>query len=126
MAFGGRISFRIDINGVIRASLHTSLAANTNAGIKVDDAIFTLVHSCDRTYAGTWWIGTVVTARDLEVAACVGVDACFYVLNPGAINTQGYLIFTFAGCGTGVATNTLAIIDNEAVVHKVFLQKGGN
>jgi hypothetical protein len=68
----------------------------------------------------------VVTAGDLKVAACIRVGACFDILNPGAIYTERYLIFTFTGCRTGVATNTLAIIDNEAVVHKVLLQKGGN
>jgi hypothetical protein len=63
----------------------------------------------------------VVTARDLEVAARVGIGACFHVFNPGAINPQRYFIFAFTGCGTGVATNTLAVIDNEAVVHKLLL-----
>jgi hypothetical protein len=68
----------------------------------------------------------MITAGNLKMSAGVGVNACLYILDPGAIHAQGYFVFALAGSGAGVATNTLAIIDNEAVVHKVLLQKGSN
>jgi hypothetical protein len=123
VAFGGRIGVRVNINGIIRAGLHTSLAADADAGIEVDDAIFSLVHGRHRAYPYTGWVGTMVAAGDLKMAPVVGKDACFYIFDPGAINTQGHFIFAFTGGRTGVATNTLAIVNDEAVIHKFLLPR---
>ena len=67
----------------------------------------------------------MVAAGDLKMAPVVGKDACFYIFDPGAINTQGHFIFAFTGGRTGVATNTLAIVDDEAVIHKSLLPSVG-
>jgi hypothetical protein len=66
----------------------------------------------------------MVTAGNLEMSAGVREKACLYVLDPGAINTQGHLILAFTGCGTGVTPNTLAIIDDETVIHNHLLPRG--
>jgi hypothetical protein len=63
----------------------------------------------------------MVAAGDLKMAAIIGKGACFYIFNPGAIHTQRYFIFAFTSGGTGVATNTLAIVDDETVIHKFLL-----
>jgi hypothetical protein len=65
----------------------------------------------------------MVTAGDLEMAAAIGENARLHVLNPGAINAQRHLIFALTGSGASVATNTLAIIDDKTVVHKIILRK---
>ena len=87
MTFSGRVRLRVDVDGVIRAGLHASFAADTDRGVKIDDAIFALVHGRDRANACTGWIGTMITAGDLKMAAAVGVNACLYIFDPGAINT---------------------------------------
>jgi hypothetical protein len=66
----------------------------------------------------------MVTAGNLEMPAVIRVKTRFHVLNPSAINTQRHLILTFTSRGTGVASNTLAIIDDEAVIHKHLLPRG--
>ena len=111
------------MNGIVRAGLHARLAADADAGIEVDDAIFSLVHGRDRAYPYTGWVGTMVAAGDLKMAPVVGKDACFHIFDPGAINTQGHFIFAFTGGRTGVATNTLAIVNDEAVIHKFLLPR---
>jgi hypothetical protein len=63
----------------------------------------------------------VVTAGNLEVTAAVRKKACFHVFDPGAIDAQGHFVFTFTGSRTGVAPNALAIVDDEAVIHKFLL-----
>jgi hypothetical protein len=63
----------------------------------------------------------MITTGNLKMSAGVGVNACLYILNPGTIHPQGYFVFALAGSGTSVATNTLAIVDDEAVIHKFLL-----
>jgi hypothetical protein len=63
----------------------------------------------------------MITAGNLKMSAGVGVNACLYILDPGAIHAQGYFVFALAGSGTGMATNTLAIVDDEAIIHKFLL-----
>jgi hypothetical protein len=64
----------------------------------------------------------MITAGDLKMSASVGVKACLYIFDPGAIHAQGYFVFALASSGAGVATDTLAIVDDEAVIHKFLLQ----
>jgi hypothetical protein len=66
----------------------------------------------------------MVTAGNLEMAAAIGENARLHVLDPGAINAQRHFVFALTSRGAGVATNTLAIIDDEAVVHKIILREG--
>jgi hypothetical protein len=65
----------------------------------------------------------MITAGNLKMPASVGVNACLYILDPGAVHAQGYFVFALAGSGAGVATDTLAIVDDEAVIHKFLLPK---
>jgi hypothetical protein len=68
----------------------------------------------------------MITAGNLKMAPGIRVNACLNVLNPGAIHTQGHFVFALAGSRTGVATDTLAIVDDEAVIHKFLLPLNGS
>jgi hypothetical protein len=63
----------------------------------------------------------MVAASDLEMATRVWVNTRFHIFDPGTIHPQGYLVFTLASRGTGVAADALSIIDDEAVVHDAGL-----
>ena len=43
IAFGGRMGFRINVQRIIWAGLHTALTADTPARIKIDDAVLTRI-----------------------------------------------------------------------------------
>jgi hypothetical protein len=60
----------------------------------------------------------MITARNLEYAPSVGVEAFFDVLHPGSIHANGHLIFSFACDRAGVASDAFAIIDYESVFHR--------
>jgi hypothetical protein len=98
--------------------LHTGFASNADVWIEINDAISPLVHCCYWADAYARWIGAVVTSRNLEMTARVGIDARIHILYPGTIHTEWYLVFTFAGSRTCVTTDTLAIVDDEAVIHR--------
>jgi hypothetical protein len=123
MTLGCGIAIRVYMDGVIGASLHTGLAADADTGVKIDDTIISLIHGCNRANPRAWRIGAMVAASDLKMTAGVWKSACFYVLDPGTIDTQRHFILALASGRASVAPDTLAIIDNEAVVHKVLLPR---
>jgi hypothetical protein len=57
------------------------------------------------------------------MTAGVGESARFYIFDPGAIDTQRHFILAFTSGRASVTPNTLAIIDDEAVVHKFLLRR---
>jgi hypothetical protein len=65
----------------------------------------------------------MVAARDLKMAAGVRECALLYVLDPGTVDAQRHFILAFASGRASVTPNTLAIVDDEAVVHKVLLPR---
>jgi hypothetical protein len=65
----------------------------------------------------------MVTAGDLKMTAGIGESALLYILDPGPIDAKWHLILAFASGGTSVAPYALAIVNDEAVVHKVFLPR---
>jgi hypothetical protein len=105
--------------------LHASLTADADPWIKINNTILPLVHGCDWTYAGARWIGTVITASYLKMTPGIWKDPSLNVFYPGTVDTERYLVFTLTGSRTGVATNTLAIVDDEAVIHKSLLPSVG-
>jgi hypothetical protein len=111
------------MDGVIWAGLHTSLAADADTGVKVDDAVISLVHGRNRANTHAGWIGAMVTAGDLKVAAGVRESAGFYVFDPGTVDAQRHFIFAFTSGRASVTPNTLTIVDDEAVIHKVLLPR---
>lgn len=122
VAFCGRVCFRINVNSVIGAGLHTGFAADAEAAIEFDNAVFPLVHGFDGTDADAGGVGAVVAACNLEVAAVVGERAGFDIFDPSTINTKRNFVLAFAGSRTGMAANTFAVINNEAVVFGVNAQ----
>jgi hypothetical protein len=114
----GRSSFiGIDINRIVRASLHTRLAPNAPLGTEINDAILALVHRSDWTNRHARWIFAVIAARYLEYAACVGKRSLLDILNPCPIHCERNVVLGLAGHGAGVTPNALAIINDESVSH---------
>src|SRR5689334_8542781 len=55
MAFRRGTVIRIDVDGVVRAGLHTCFAANTALGAEVDNSVFALVHRGHGADRDTGW-----------------------------------------------------------------------
>lgn len=60
----------------------------------------------------------MVAAGDLKNSARIGEFAFLDVLNPGAVHAQGHQVLGLASNGAGVASDALAVIDDEAVFHR--------
>ena len=86
VTLGGSPSLWIDINGVIRARLHTSLASDAKVGVEIYDPVFALVHRRHGTDGHARRLLAMVAACHLEDASRVRELSSFYILNPGTIN----------------------------------------
>ena len=72
MTFRRGTFIRIDINGIVRTSLHTGLTSDAAFGTEIDDAVFPLVHRRHWADRHARRILAMVAARDLEHAARIG------------------------------------------------------
>jgi hypothetical protein len=66
----------------------------------------------------------MVATSDLKMAASIGKASLLDIFHPGSVDTQRNLILALTCCRASVASNTLAIIDDETVVHKQALLRG--
>ena len=117
VAFGGGAFVRIDVDGIVRASLHARFAADTALRTEIDDAVFALVHRRHGTDRHAGRILAMIAAGHLKNAARVGKRALLDVLHPGAIHREGNMILRLARHRAGVTADALAVVDDESVSH---------
>jgi hypothetical protein len=120
VAFGGCIVVGIYVEGIVRAGLHTALAADTSLVVKIDDSIRTAVEGFGGAdgYAGSRI--AVVTSHHAEVAPGMRIYTFLDVLDPGAKHAHRNLVLLFTGYRTGVTANTSVLIDDESIAHEVL------
>ena len=117
MAFCGRAFVRIDVDGIVRASLHTGFTADAAVGTEVNDAVFALIHRGDGADGDAGRILAVIAACDLKHAPRIGIRALLDVLDPRTIYAERNVVLRLAGHRAGVAADTLAVIDDKSVSH---------
>ena len=59
----------------------------------------------------------MVTAQHSKVASCIGEGSFFDIFHPGAVHSQGHLVFLFTGHTASVTANAFAVIDEKAKFH---------
>ena len=65
----------------------------------------------------------MITAHDGKHPARIRELSLFYVLDPGPIDPDGDIMLGFAGNRTGMAADTVAIINYESKIQKCLLRK---
>ena len=63
----------------------------------------------------------MITTHYREDSSRVWIFAFLHLFDPGAINTNGHIVFRLTSDGAGVAANALPVVDYEAVFHKSLL-----
>jgi hypothetical protein len=66
----------------------------------------------------------MVATSDLKIAAGIGKASLLDIFHPSSVDAKRNLVLTLTRCRASVASNTLAIIDDETVVHKQALLRG--
>ena len=115
VALGRCMAIGVDIEGVVGAGLHTRLAADTTRTIEINNAVRAFVERLCGTNSDTGRVVAVVTTIYQKIAARIGEFPLLNVLNPGAIDTDWHVVFGFAGHGTGVTANTLALVNHKSI-----------
>ena len=118
VAFGRRVRLGIDIQGVVGAGLHARFAADATVGIEIDDAVRAQKQRRNRADLHAGRIGAVVAAVNGERTARIGERSLLHVLDPGAVDPQGDVVFRLAGHRAGVTADAAAIVDDKSVIHR--------
>ncbi|GAC1396902.1 MAG: hypothetical protein NVSMB49_01800 [Ktedonobacteraceae bacterium] len=96
--------------------MHTRLTANATIGVKIYNTIFSLIQCFCGADADTRRIITMIAAIDQEIAARIGELPAFDVLDPGAVDTDGDIMFSLTRNGASMTSDTLALVDNKCVL----------
>lgn len=117
VAFRRCLAVRVDMNGIVGASLHTGLTPDAPLRVEINDSVVAGEQRGDRANGHAGGIGAVVTPHHAEGTVGRGKGALFDVLDPCTVDADGRVVFRLAGHRAGVAADALAVIDNESVVH---------
>jgi hypothetical protein len=117
IALGRRVVVRIDIQSVVRTSLHASFATDATLVVEIDDSIGPPVECASRTNFRAWSVIAVIAPHHTEVARCMRKLPLFDVLDPRPKNANGDLVFFFARNRAGVAPDTTVLIYDKTVAH---------
>jgi hypothetical protein len=111
------VGVRVDVQRVVRASLHTRLATDAAVAVEVHDAVVAPEQRGYRADRYARRVIAVVAAHHRKEAPRVGILAFLDVLDPGAKRSKWDFVFRFASYGASVAADALAMVDEEAVFH---------
>jgi len=102
---------------VIRTGLRAGFATDATPIVEIYDAVRARVKRGYGANFNTRRIGAMITAHHTEKSARVGKFAFFDVFYPRSINPDGNLMFRFTRDRAGVASDTLAVINDKTKVH---------
>src|SRR5580704_12119724 len=117
VALGGSAGSGIDIERVVRTGLHARFTSDAAAAVEIDNAIVALEQRAGGANLDARRLVAMIAAHHAEVAAAVGEGALFYVLDPGAEDSDRDLVLILAGNGACMASDASVLVDNEAVTH---------
>jgi hypothetical protein len=117
VTFGGSVGIRVDIKRIVGAGLGTSFAPDAPLVIEIDNPVRSSIQGADRANLHARGVCAVIATVDSEEPTSVRIDAFFDVLYPGTVHTQGNIVFRLASDRTGMAADTFAVVDEEAVIH---------
>jgi hypothetical protein len=107
----------IDIESIVRTSLHASFATDATPVIEIYDAVGPPVQGAGGTDFRARRVIAVVAPHHPEVTRCMGKLTLFDVLDPSAKYTHRHLVFFFARDRAGVTSNTTVLIDDKSISH---------
>ena len=118
VALRGGVIVRVHVQGVVWARLRTCFAPNTSASIEIYDPVLTCKERRHRTYLDARCVGAVIAPHHGKQPSGVGKLSLLDVLYPRTVYTDRNFVLSLAGDSTGMAADTLTVVDNESEVHK--------
>jgi hypothetical protein len=109
---------RVHVDRVVRTRLSARFAADASAVIKIDDAVLAGKQRLDRTYLNARRVGAVIAPHHRKQPPCVWESPLLYVFHPRAVYADRHFVLGLARYRACMAADTLAVVDDEAVVHE--------
>ena len=120
VALLGGVRVWIDVERVIRTSLHARLAADAPPAVEVHDAVIEPEQRRHRTDRDARCVLAVIAAKNGEEAPGVGVLAFFDLLHPRSKGTEGNVVFRLARDSARVAADAFSVVDCESEVPAII------
>jgi hypothetical protein len=117
------MSLWIHIERAIRTGLRTGFATDTATLIEINDAIIATMQGLNRADIDTGRFRAMVAPKNSKISSAVGKCSLFNIFHPGAVYSEGYLVFRFTCDRTRMTSDTLSGINNETVIHGVVGSK---
>jgi hypothetical protein len=117
IALGCRVVVGIDIQSIVRTSLHAALATDAAPVVEINDAIGPPVESARRTNFRARGVIAVIASHHAEVSGSMREFALFNMLDPRPENAHRYLVLFFARDRAGMASDTTVLIYDKTVSH---------
>jgi hypothetical protein len=118
VTFGGSVRVWIDVQGVIRTSLHAAFASDAAIAIEIDNSVGTAIQRSRWTDLSAWSSVTMVAAHDAEVPTGVRELAFLDVLYPGTKDADGHVVFFFTCHRAGMTSDASILIEYESIAHE--------
>jgi len=95
----------VDVDGVVRTRLHTPLAADAVGVVEVNHAVIGPEESRSGTDLHARCALAVVATHHQEGSVRVGKHTGLYVLEPGPVDPEGYVVLALACHCAGMAAD---------------------
>jgi hypothetical protein len=117
ITFRRSLGVGVDIESIVRASLHAGLAADASFAVEIDDAIIPPIKRDRRADVNTRSIVAVIASQYGKMTFCVGKLTFFDVFDPRPINSNRDIMLFLAGYCTGMTADAAILVDDKAVAH---------
>ena len=105
----------VDINRIVRASLHAHFAPDAQFIVEVDDAVGANKQCLGGATLHAGRISAVIASKDGHFSCGRGKLALFDVLHPGTKLTDRNVMLSLAGHRAGVAADTGPLVNGESI-----------
>jgi hypothetical protein len=117
VAFGRSMRIRVDVQRVVRTSLHAGFATDAAVFVEINDAVFADEQGFHRTNFHTGRIGAVVAPKYGKQPPGIRKLPFFHLFYISPEDADRHLVLAFAGSGTGVAPDALTVVNDKSVFH---------
>ncbi|GAC1697968.1 MAG: hypothetical protein PVS3B3_23770 [Ktedonobacteraceae bacterium] len=115
IALGGGMTGGVNVERIIGTRLHTRFAADAAIGVKIYNAVGSLIQRFCGADSDARRVVTVVAAIYQKIATRIGKLTTLNILDPCPIHAQRHIMFGFARDCAGMAADALALVNDEGI-----------
>ena len=123
VALLGGVRVWINVERVVRASLHARLAPDATISVEVDDSVVASEQRGHRADRDARRVFAMIATQNRKESARIWILTFLDVLDPGSKGAKRDLVFGFAGYRAGVTADAFAMINDEPVFHLCLIVK---